>query len=207
MFRRWQQHSVESAHNHPLSKLDCNDVAEVPSFTLPTALSAIPFVSELCGVDVVDSENFISPFCVSEKFLFSIGRVGQILYHHGMFVARFSFFTCGCQVTNIFCSGLIPDSSPFKPGITNFAETSLAKTNFGLSTALSRTPSRTAHVFALFSLPRSSEGVARRWGPKGVEWGLRPFRKGGGLRTLPERSESQNLVEKFPNNSNYRSSN
>ena len=31
---------------------DSNNTAEVPSFTLRTALSAIPFVSDLCGVDV-----------------------------------------------------------------------------------------------------------------------------------------------------------
>ena len=31
---------------------DCNNTAEVPSFTQRTALSAIPFVSDLCGVDV-----------------------------------------------------------------------------------------------------------------------------------------------------------
>ena len=30
----------------------CNNTADVPSFTLRTALSAIPFVSDLCGVDV-----------------------------------------------------------------------------------------------------------------------------------------------------------
>ena len=30
----------------------CNNTAEVPSFTLRTALSAIPLVSDLCGVDV-----------------------------------------------------------------------------------------------------------------------------------------------------------
>ena len=43
--------SMESAH-HFLSRPDCNNTAEVPSFTLRTALSAIPFVSDLCGVDV-----------------------------------------------------------------------------------------------------------------------------------------------------------
>ena len=29
-----------------------NNTADVPSFTLRTALSAIPFVSDLCGVNV-----------------------------------------------------------------------------------------------------------------------------------------------------------
>ena len=31
---------------------DCNHTADVPSLTLRTALSAIPLVSDLCGVDV-----------------------------------------------------------------------------------------------------------------------------------------------------------
>ena len=31
---------------------DCSNTADVPSFTRRTALSAIPFVSDLCGVDV-----------------------------------------------------------------------------------------------------------------------------------------------------------
>ena len=42
---------MESAH-HSSSRPDCNNTAEVPSFTLRTALSALPFVSDLCGVDV-----------------------------------------------------------------------------------------------------------------------------------------------------------
>ena len=42
---------MESAH-HSLSRPDCNSTADVPSFTLRTALSAIPFVFDLCGVDV-----------------------------------------------------------------------------------------------------------------------------------------------------------
>ena len=37
---------MESAH-HFSSRPDCNNTAEVPSFTLRTALSAIPFVSDL----------------------------------------------------------------------------------------------------------------------------------------------------------------
>ena len=40
-----------SAH-HFSSRPDCNNTADVPSFTLRTALSTIPFVSDLCGVDV-----------------------------------------------------------------------------------------------------------------------------------------------------------
>ena len=42
---------MESAH-HFSSRPDCNNTADVPSFTLRTALSAIPFVSDLYGVDV-----------------------------------------------------------------------------------------------------------------------------------------------------------
>ena len=44
-------YSMESAH-HSSSRPDCNNTEDVPSFTLRTALSAIPFVSDLCGVDV-----------------------------------------------------------------------------------------------------------------------------------------------------------
>ena len=42
---------MESAHQFS-SRPDCNNTAEVPSFTLRTALSAIPLVSDLCDVDV-----------------------------------------------------------------------------------------------------------------------------------------------------------
>ena len=42
---------MESAR-HSLSRPDCNSTADVPYFTLRTALSAIPLVSDLCGVDV-----------------------------------------------------------------------------------------------------------------------------------------------------------
>ena len=42
---------MESAHQFS-SGPDWNNTADVPSFTLRTALSAIPFVSDLCGVDV-----------------------------------------------------------------------------------------------------------------------------------------------------------
>ena len=81
---------MESA-NHFASRPDCNNTAEVPSFTLRTALSAIPFVFDLRGVDVqlfqdsssqdwpnsrelsvlmtfgllLGSRNFIELFCVS----------------------------------------------------------------------------------------------------------------------------------------------
>ena len=42
---------MESAHFFS-SRPDCNNTADVPSSVLRTALSAIPFVSDLCGVDV-----------------------------------------------------------------------------------------------------------------------------------------------------------
>ena len=42
---------MESAHQFSF-RPDCNNTAEVPSFTLRTALSAIPFVSDPWGVDV-----------------------------------------------------------------------------------------------------------------------------------------------------------
>ena len=46
-----QQHSTESAH-HSSSRPDCDSTADVHSFTLRPALSAIPFVSGLRGFDV-----------------------------------------------------------------------------------------------------------------------------------------------------------
>ena len=42
---------MESAHQLSF-RPDCNSTTELPSFTLRTALSAIPFVSDQCGVDV-----------------------------------------------------------------------------------------------------------------------------------------------------------
>ena len=42
---------MESAHQLSF-RPDCNNTAEVPSFTLRTALSAIPLVSDRCGVVV-----------------------------------------------------------------------------------------------------------------------------------------------------------
>ena len=44
-------HSMESAH-HFSSRPDCNNTADVPSSILRTALSAIPFVPDVCRVDV-----------------------------------------------------------------------------------------------------------------------------------------------------------
>ena len=51
IYRRLQQRSIESTH-HSLPRPDCNSTADVLSFTLRTVLSAIPCVSDLCGVDV-----------------------------------------------------------------------------------------------------------------------------------------------------------
>ena len=51
IFRRLQWQSMESAHQFSF-RPDCNNTAEVPSLTPRTALSPIPFVSDLCGVDV-----------------------------------------------------------------------------------------------------------------------------------------------------------
>ena len=45
------KHSTESAHRFS-SKPDCNNIADVPLFTLRTARSAIPFVSDRWGVEV-----------------------------------------------------------------------------------------------------------------------------------------------------------
>ena len=45
MFGREQRHSKKSDH-HLSSSPDCNNTADVPSFTRRTALSAMPFVSD-----------------------------------------------------------------------------------------------------------------------------------------------------------------
>ena len=42
---------MESAH-HSLSRPDRHSTADVPSMILHIALSAVPFVSDLCGADV-----------------------------------------------------------------------------------------------------------------------------------------------------------
>ena len=86
------------------SRPDGNNTAEARSFTLRTALSAIPFVSDLCGVDVqgfqerssqalssskelsvwltfgfpTGSKNFLqAPFVFLEKFLFCTDMFGS----------------------------------------------------------------------------------------------------------------------------------
>ena len=91
---------MESAHQFSFIP-DCNNTAEVHSFTLRTALSTIPFVSDLCGVDVQwfqerssqtlpnskeitlgflsGSKNFCNLLCVScVKFLFCTNTTGSI---------------------------------------------------------------------------------------------------------------------------------
>ena len=50
IFRRQEKHSMESAY-HFSPRPDGNNTADVPSFTLRTAPSAISFVSDLCGID------------------------------------------------------------------------------------------------------------------------------------------------------------
>ena len=77
----------ESAH-HFSSRPDCNSTADVPSLILRTALSAITFVSDLCGVDVQwcqdhssqDLPNskelsLASSFLFPAKLSFYIGRI------------------------------------------------------------------------------------------------------------------------------------
>ena len=59
---------MESAHQFS-SRHDCNNTAEVPSFTLRTALSAIPCVSDLCGVDVHSfQDSSLQDLPISKEF-------------------------------------------------------------------------------------------------------------------------------------------
>ena len=98
----------------------------MPSFTLRTALSAIPFVSDQCGVDVQFSVNdfrlpiwlqellqaslcFLRSFCFARIRLDPLG--GQVLHHDCilMILSRFTTFTenfviCCYQVTKIYSS-------------------------------------------------------------------------------------------------------
>ena len=50
-FHRWQYHSMESVQ-HFSSNSNCNNTADVLSFTLRTALTAKPFVSDRWGVEI-----------------------------------------------------------------------------------------------------------------------------------------------------------
>ena len=71
---------MKSAH-HSLSRPDCNNTAEVPSFTLRTALSAIPIVSYRWSVDV-DSKTDLHRICQIVS-----GSPGNVLLYTGMFVS------------------------------------------------------------------------------------------------------------------------
>ena len=62
---------MESAH-HFSSRPDCSNTADVPSFTLRTALSAIPFVSDLCGVDVQRFQERSSQALPNSKGIVSV---------------------------------------------------------------------------------------------------------------------------------------
>ena len=68
MFRRYVKHSMESALQFSF-RSDCNNTADVPSFTLRPPLSAIPFVFDLFGVNVewfqFGSKNFCKLIFVS----------------------------------------------------------------------------------------------------------------------------------------------
>ena len=78
--QKWILNLQELPQNRSLETgPDRKSTAEVPSFTLRTALSAIPFVSDLCGVDVQrfqerSSQDLPNSMCVSVKtFGFLVG--------------------------------------------------------------------------------------------------------------------------------------
>ena len=64
-----------SASSHLISS-DCNSTAAVPSLTLRTALSPIPFVSDLCGVDVQWWADSMECYCCLRNIqdLLSFGK-------------------------------------------------------------------------------------------------------------------------------------
>ena len=95
------------------SRPDCNNTADVPSFTLRTALSAIPFVSLSASYSAQELLQgllrFLRSFCFARTWLDPLG--GQVLHHDciSMIVSRFTSFTdnfvIGCnQITKIFCT-------------------------------------------------------------------------------------------------------
>ena len=122
MFRRQLSHSMESAHQFSSSP-DCNNTADVPSFTLRTALSAIPFAYNLCGLHVQERTSqalpnskknvgvndfrlpirlqellqaplsFLRGFCFARIRLDPVG--GQVLHYDciSMIVSRFEIVT------------------------------------------------------------------------------------------------------------------
>ena len=112
---------MESAH-HFSSRPDCNSTADFPFLILRTALSAIPFVSDLCGVDVHWFQENLhrlqellqAPLCFLRSFCFA--RIWldplccQVLYHYrvSIIMSRFTIFiknfvTCCYQITKTFC--------------------------------------------------------------------------------------------------------
>ena len=96
MFRRWQQHSIESAH-HFSCRPDCNSTADVPSFTLRTALSAIPCVSDLCGVDVQWFQDNSSQDLLNSKEL-------SVLMTFGFLVGSRNFISMIIHCVAKFCT-------------------------------------------------------------------------------------------------------
>ena len=85
---------------HQLSfRPDCNNTAKVPSFTLRTALSAIPLVSDRCGVDVqlIPGEIFTSfaefQGIVSVKWLWVSSRAPRTFASFSLFPVKFLFCT------------------------------------------------------------------------------------------------------------------
>ena len=124
---------MESAHQFS-SRPDCNNTAEVPSFTLRFAFSAIPFVSDLCGVDVqwipekiftgfakfqgiVSVNDFRFPFwlqellqpplCFPRNFCFARIRLGPLssqVLHHDCISMIVSRFTTFTENFVICCN-------------------------------------------------------------------------------------------------------
>ena len=91
------KHSMESAH-HFSSRPDCNNTAEVPSFALRPALSTIPFVSDLCGVDVQSFQERSSQALPNSKELSSVNDFWfpirlQELLQASLFLVKFLFCT------------------------------------------------------------------------------------------------------------------
>ena len=102
---------METTH-HSLSRPDCNTTAGVPHFTLRTAVSAIPFVSDLCGVDVQwFQDNSSQDLPNSEEFVsvndFELPRRHQEI--HGT-----SLSSSGSPEKFLFYSGrIVPIELPY----------------------------------------------------------------------------------------------
>ena len=136
--RRWEKHFIEFAHQFS-SRPDWNNTAKIPCFTLCTALSAIPFVSDLRGVDVQrfqssqtwsnfeelslsvtfdflsDSKNFWKLLCNScEVFVFAriwLDPLGDQILHHDCISMIGSRFT---SFTKNFCDLLLSSLQKFQ---------------------------------------------------------------------------------------------